>query len=82
MTELTILIPAHNEAAGLAQVLRRLAAVSLPKSEVIVIDDGSKDETAAVAAAEGARVVRHDQCRGYGAALKTGLAASRGYGMD
>ena len=41
--------------------------------EVLVVDDGSADETAAVARAAGAEVVRHEANQGKGAALKTGL---------
>ena len=46
--------------------------------EVIVVDDGSTDRTAAVAAEAGFRVVRHPNNRGYGAALKTGVREATG----
>jgi glycosyltransferase involved in cell wall biosynthesis len=54
--------------------------MSMPTNvvEVIVIDDGSTDQTAAVAAEAGVRVVRHPNNRGYGAALKTGVREAAG----
>jgi len=66
-----ILIPAFNEAPRLSEVLRRVADCS-PGFDVIVVDDGSSDATAAVAAGAGARVLRHPFNLGYGAALQTG----------
>jgi glycosyltransferase involved in cell wall biosynthesis len=76
--ELSILIPAYNEAVALGPVLDAIGALELPAHEIIVIDDGSNDETAAVAAAHGARVIRHPYNIGNGAAVKTGLRAARG----
>jgi glycosyltransferase involved in cell wall biosynthesis len=80
---LSIILPAYNEAASIGPVLReiRMAMVSAGLDhEVLVVDDGSHDGTAAVAEAEGVRVLRHPENRGYGAALKTGIRhASYGY---
>lgn len=73
---LTILIPAYNEAGGIAEVVDRVRAVLRERTgpwELLVVDDGSSDETASRAEAAGARVVRHSMNRGYGAALKTGI---------
>jgi glycosyltransferase involved in cell wall biosynthesis len=68
------LIPAFREARHIAAVVR----ATLPHAdEVWVVDDGSPDDTAAVAEAAGARLVRHPVNRGKGAAIKTGLAALR-----
>jgi len=67
------LIPAWNEAASVGAVV---AAVRPRVDEVLVVDDGSSDETAAVAAAAGARVLRHSSNQGKGAALRTGLEAA------
>jgi len=71
MTERTIaIIPAYNEAARVTAVV----AKALPLvSEVVVIDDGSTDNTAAIAQAAGATVLRHEQNRGKGAAIATAL---------
>lgn len=64
------LIPAFNEAARVGDVVRR---VRRHVSEVVVIDDGSADETSAVAREAGATVIRHDQNQGKGASIISGL---------
>ena len=74
-----IVIPALNAAAMLEPVVRA-SLEQLPS--VIVVDDGSTDATRAVAAAAGARVLRHDHNRGKGAALRTGFAAALAEGFD
>ena len=79
-TAVSIVIPAYNEAAHVADevnAVRRVMRESGWEFEIIVIDDGSTDETAQKAAAAGVRVIRHPRNRGYGAALKRGIAASR-----
>ncbi|PYQ65243.1 MAG: glycosyl transferase [Acidobacteria bacterium] len=82
--ELSVIVPAYNEerrlAPGLRQALEYLARRREP-FELLVVDDGSRDETARVAesfAGQGVRVVRHERNRGKGAAVRTGLLASRG----
>src|SRR5262245_33261717 len=71
---LTVVIPAFNEARTVGRVVERLTAECAALiSDVIVIDDGSFDETGPVAAAAGASVIRHKRNLGYGAALKTGI---------
>ena len=62
-------IPAHNEASRISAVIEG-AARHLP---VLVVDDGSSDDTAAVAEAAGARVLSQSPNRGKGEALKTGF---------
>lgn len=64
------LVPAYNAASTIADVVRGTAGVLRP---VMVVDDGSTDDTAARAEAAGAIVVRQPQNRGKGAALVTGL---------
>jgi glycosyltransferase involved in cell wall biosynthesis len=77
VTSLSVVIPAKDEAinlgALLAEVRRALAALPGLRSEVIVVDDGSTDATAAIAADAGARVVRHAESLGNGAAVKRGI---------
>ena len=75
----SVVIPAFNEERGLASVIaeirERLRAKGVD-AEIIVVDDGSTDATAVVAGDAGARVIQHRSNRGYGAALKTGIAAA------
>lgn len=66
-----VIIPAFNEVRAIGDVLRDVKAHA-PGWDVVVIDDASEDATAAVAAGEGARVLRHPFNLGYGAALQTG----------
>ena len=85
---LTIVMPAYNEAANLAPVVKELldAIAKQPKVdsfEILIVDDGSRDGTAeaadALAASNSAiRVVHHPENRGFGGALRTGFSASRG----
>lgn len=74
---LSVIIPAHNEENHVGHVVS--SARALPEvDEVVVVDDGSDDETASVAKRQGARIVRHDGRRGKGAAMKTGALQARG----
>lgn len=68
-----VIIPARNEEPAIAKVI---AAIPAWADDIVVVDNGSADGTAAVAAAAGARVVR-EPCRGYGAACLTGVSALR-----
>jgi len=72
----SIVIPAFNEEQSLPGVLAELRAWMQRGAEVIVVDDGSTDKTARVAADAGARVIRHRHNRGYGASLKSGIRAA------
>jgi len=74
--ETSVVIPAFDEEAGIEAVVRGLAAHGF--HELLVVDDGSRDATAARAEAAGARVVRHPYNKGNGAAVKTGIREARG----
>lgn len=86
MTILTVVIPAYNEEGGIAEIANRvlqvkpeLAKVGIHDLELLVVDDGSRDRTAEVAAGiPGVTLVRHPKNKGYGAALKTGFSQARG----
>ena len=74
--KVSFLIPAYNEAGTIGEVLERIAALSLD-AQVIVVDDGSTDGTAAIAEAAGATVVRQRN-QGKGAAIRAAIAEADG----
>ena len=73
-----IVIPALNESRTVAQVVAAVAAYGTP----IVVDDGSSDNTGALAAQSGAQVIRHATNQGYDAALNSGCAHAASQGFD
>jgi len=76
----SVVIPAFNEEQAVASViheLQNLFAQQKLQTEIVIVDDGSTDSTAARAHEAGARVLRHRSNRGYGAALKTGIFAAK-----
>lgn len=75
--ELSIIIPAKNEAESIANVVS-LAKAECPAAEIIVVDDGSDDETSRRAEEAGAVVLRHPESLGNGAAVKSGARAAKG----
>jgi glycosyltransferase involved in cell wall biosynthesis len=77
MSSLSIVIPAKNESGAIGDVVAR-AVEKYPEAEVIVVDDGSTDDTASVAEGAGAKVVRHPESLGNGAAVKAGARAAQG----
>jgi len=70
-------IPARNEAENLRGIFPRLVAL-LPDAEILVVDDGSDDDTAAVCVESGVKHLRHPYPKGNGAAVKTGARAAQG----
>lgn len=74
---LSIVIPAKNEAGAIGAVVAR-AIEHHPDAQVIVVDDGSSDETAKAAGDAGAEVVSHPESLGNGAAIKSGARAASG----
>ena len=72
-----VIIPAYNEAAVIADVVSALARAAGWR-EILVVDDGSADETGRGRAAAGARVIRHPYNKGNGAAVKTGVRRATG----
>lgn len=73
----SVLIPAFEEESSIAAVIAEIRSLGEWK-EIIVVDDGSSDGTAAAAESAGAKVVRHPYNKGNGAAVKTALRAARG----
>ncbi len=79
--KVSIVIPAFNEEESIAQVMEELDRVLREKVadyEIIVVDDGSTDRTAQALEGMDIRVVRHEENRGYGASLKTGIRKAAG----
>ena len=74
---ISLILPAKNEADGLRRTLPGVRQL-LPDAEVIVVDDGSTDDTAAVAREHGARVLSSPYSMGNGAAIKRGARAASG----
>ena len=73
----SVIIPAFNEEPAVAEVVGALRT-SAPWYEIIVVDDGSTDQTGPHATRAGARVIRHPYNKGNGAAVKTGVRHASG----
>jgi len=76
-SQVSIVIPAFNEAEAIAEVVNELRAAA-DWHEILVVDDGSTDDTANRADAAGARVIRQPYNKGNGAAVKAGIRAATG----
>jgi glycosyltransferase involved in cell wall biosynthesis len=74
----TVVLPAYNEGAALPHVLDELGEYLDRSYEVLVIDDGSTDDTADVAGRYPVRLVQHVTNRGKGVAIRTGIAEAQG----
>lgn len=73
---ISIVIPAYNEAAAIAETVREIRRVLVEsgiEGEIVIVDDGSTDNTSEMVAGTDARLIRHPHNRGYGASLKTGI---------
>lgn len=75
--KISIVIPAYREASVIGTVVKSIAGI-LPEAEIIVVDDGSNDDTAEVARSAGAVVYCHPYNIGNGAAVKTGIRMATG----
>ncbi len=77
VNSISVVLPAKNEAHNITRVLRRLKHL-LPHAEIIVVNDGSTDNTAKLAAKAGAKVISHPYSQGNGASIKTGARNAGG----
>ena len=75
--KISIVLPAKNEEQAVGQTIKRIVNL-FPSAEVIVVNDGSTDQTAVVAEAAGAKIVHHPYSKGNGAAIKSGARAASG----
>jgi len=84
VASLWVLLPAFNEAANIADVVRRVLAVRIEGVTIqpLVVDDGSRDDTAELARAAGAMVLVHPRNRGVGAGFRTGRDHALAAGAD
>jgi len=82
--KLVILIPAFNEEKSLGKVLEKIPQKikGVDQIDVLVVNDGSTDQTAAIARQNGVKVISHSKNRGLGAAFKTGIDEALKMGAD
>lgn len=77
--KLSIIIPVYNEPKTIGEIIRQVKAVKGFEKEIIVVDDGSIDETSKVIKQfKDIKVIRHKTNRGKGSAIRTGIAAATG----
>lgn len=75
--QISVVLPAKNEAGAIGQTIEQILALQLV-DEVIVVNDGSSDQTLQVAEQAGAKVISHPYSKGNGAAIKTGARHAQG----
>lgn len=75
------IVPAYNEEASVARVIEDIRSAD-PSFDIVVVDDGSTDQTGAVAEAAGAHVVHLPYNLGIGGAVQTGLQYARDHDFD
>jgi dolichyl-phosphate beta-glucosyltransferase len=74
----SLVIPAYNEGNRIGKTLQDARNILGKDKEIIVVDDGSSDDTSEVARNAGAKVVRHKTNHGKGAAVRTGMSSAKG----
>lgn len=78
MPEISVIIPVYNEEGNIGAMIRKVREVIGPTNELLVVDDGSTDNTAKELDAKICTILRHDVNKGKGQAMKTGIAAAKG----
>jgi glycosyltransferase involved in cell wall biosynthesis len=76
-SKVSIIIPAYNEEGIIEEVIKKVKQIP-NVAEIIIVDDGSTDNTAKIASSLGVKLLRHPYNKGNGAAIKTGLRAATG----
>lgn len=76
MKEISVIIPVYNEEKSIEIAVKRVRKVC-PKSELLIVNDGSSDKTAEIVRRLKVKLITHDKNRGYGAALKTGFSEAK-----
>jgi len=76
--DISVIIPAYNEEKSISETIEQINKVLYGRNfEIIVVDDGSKDNTAKIAQEHECHVLKHEQNRGYGASLKSGIRLAK-----
>jgi glycosyltransferase involved in cell wall biosynthesis len=81
MAKVLVLIPAYNEEGGIARVISSVRG-AIPTADILVVNDGSRDNTAQAARQAGAIVLSHSFNMGYGVTIQTGYKYAYGHGYD
>ena len=81
MSKILIIIPAYNEGTRIAEVVHRVRELN-PDFDIVVVNDGSRDDTAQIARAAGAEVISHPFNMGYGVTIQTGYKYALAEGYD